>query len=381
VQSNLRSEFLKIALDDQIFVQKHGGISRYFNQLAHGLIGLEQEIAVFAPFYLNTNLSSLPENCVHGRYVKRYPPKLSRFFSFYNRYISRRQISKWRPDVVHETYYSRLGSSPKDCPTVITVYDMIHEIFKNDFSKKDDTVAVKKIAIDRADHIICISENTKKDLVRLYNIDLNKITVVHLGFDQLIKIDLEQTSENILQNDKPFLLYVGGRWGYKNFSGFLRAVASSKRLLSDFDIISFGVSRFSMSELNLIKSLGFAKNQVRQISGNDALLGQYYHAARAFVYPSLYEGFGIPPLEAMAQNCPVISSNSSSMPEVIGAAAEFFDPSSHEDMRNAIERVVYSESRIVDLKKQGIERLNHFSWAQCTRKTLNVYRSLVGDIN
>ena len=369
---------MKIAFDHQIFLQTHGGISRYFNQLAHGLLDLRQEVGVFAPFYLNNNLTSLPKSSVHGRYIKRYPPRLSRIFSVYNPYVSRYQISKWKPDVVHETYYSRLGSAPKNCPTVITVHDMIHELFKDNFSKNDETIAIKKIAIERADHVICISENTKNDLLRLYDIAANKITVVYHGFDQFAKID--QTTEETSPSDKPFLLYVGGRWGYKNFSGFLRAVASSKRLMSDFDIISFGVSKFCKSELSLIETLGFAKNQVRHVSGNDVLLGQYYRVARAFVYPSLYEGFGIPPLEAMAHHCPVISSNSSSMPEVIGTAAEFFNPSSHEDMRHAIEAVVYSESRIDDLKKQGIERLDHFSWTQCTQQTLNVYRTLVGDI-
>ena len=369
---------MKIAFDHQIFLQAHGGISRYFTQLAHGLLELGQEAGVFAPFYLNHNLSSLPEDNIHGRYIKRYPSRLSQVFSIYNQLVSRHQISRWNPDIVHETYYARIGSAPKNCPTVITVYDMIHELFKDNFSKWDDTIAIKKIAIDRADHIICISENTKNDLVRFYDIEANKITVVHLGFDQFNIAD--KNSPKILPSGRPFLLYVGGRWGYKNFSGFLRAVASSKRLMFDFDIISFGVSKFSMSELNLIETLGFAKNQVRHVSGTDVLLGQYYRAARAFVYPSLYEGFGIPPLEAMAHHCPVISSNSSSMPEVIGTAAEFFNPSSHEDMRHAIEAVVYSESRIDDLKKQGIERLDHFSWTQCTQQTLNVYRSLVGDI-
>lgn len=370
---------MRIALDDQIFVQKHGGISRYFNQLAHGLLDLDQEVGVFAPFYLNNNLTTLPKKCIHGRHVNRYPPKLSRLFSIYNRYVSRQRIVKWKPDIVHETYYSRLGSAPNNCPTIITVYDMIHELFESDFSRNDETIAIKKIAIDRADHIICISENTKNDLVRLYDIESNKISVVHLGFDQFINYD--QASKKKIHVDKPFLLYVGSRWGYKNFSGFLRAVASSKRLLSDFDIIAFGISKFNMSELNLIKSLGFAENQVQQVAGNDHLLGQYYHLARAFVYPSLYEGFGIPPLEAMVHQCPVISSNTSSMPEVIGDAAEFFNPSMHEDICHAIENVVYSDSQIELLKKRGTERLNNFSWSKCSLQTLNVYKSLVGVLN
>lgn len=367
---------MKIAYDHQIFAQPYGGISRYFARIANGLLDSGQEPKIFVPFYLNNSLTSLPKSCINGRYIRRYPPKLSLFFNAYNSFSSRHQISRWKPDLVHETYYSRIGSAPKDCTTVITVYDMIHELYKDDFSKKDDTRTLKRIAINRADHVICISENTKNDLMSIYNIDEKKITVIHLGFDQFAKTN--QISEGSFQKMKPFLLYVGNRWGYKNFAGFLTAIASSKKLMSDFNVISFGASKFNKHELDLIKKLGFSENQVRHVSGNDLLLGLYYRCARAFVYPSLYEGFGIPPLEAMAQECPVISSNTSSMPEVIGSAAYFFNPLSHDEIRNSIEAVVYSDSLISELKKRGNERLNYFSWANCSRQTLDVYQNLVG---
>jgi glycosyltransferase involved in cell wall biosynthesis len=369
---------MRIAYDYQAFsLQSYGGISRYFTCLAQGLIDLQQQVQVFAPLHRNRYVGALPSGVVNGREFIKFPPQSKGLFAIYNQVVTRKKITNWQPNIVHETYYSRFGSAPKNCPIVITVHDMIHELYKDNFSKKDETIAIKKIAIERADHVICISENTKNDLLRLYDIATNKITVVYHGFDQFAKAD--QNHDDISISDKPFLLYVGGRWGYKNFSGFIKAVASSKKLMSDFDIISFGVSKFCKSELSLIEALGFAKNQVRHVSGNDVLLGKFYRAARAFVYPSLYEGFGIPPLEAMAHHCPVISSNSSSMPEVIGSAAEFFNPSSHEDMRNAIEAVVYCESRIDDLKKRGIERLDHFSWDKCTYQTLNVYQSLLGE--
>ncbi len=201
---------------------------------------------------------------------------------------------------------------------------MIHELFPNEFSVTDNTAATKRIAIARADHVICISENTKLDLMRLHGTPASKISVVYLGFDQFVT-DEDKLPPAVFAG-KPFLLYVGQRGGYKNFTGLLKAVASSDRLLSDFDIIAFGGPKFSDSERNLVSSVGFAENQVRQISGDDDLLGGFYGSAKAFIYPSLYEGFGIPPLEAMAHQCPVISSNTSSMPEVIGSAGEYFDP-------------------------------------------------------
>lgn len=356
-------------------MQSYGGISRYFTCLAQGLIDLNQQVKIFAPMHLNSYLGSLPERIVIGRRINRYPPRTARFFSAYNQLVSRYQIGQWKPDVVHETYYARKGSGPGHCPTVITVYDMIHELFNNEFSKKDNTSEIKKIAVDRADHVICISQNTKNDLIRLYGTPESKISVVLLGFDKFSKIGVFQGSAT--QVTRPFLLYVGARDIYKNFSGFLRAVASSNNLLSDFDIISFGGPKFSSAESSYMNSLGFTKNQVQHVGGDDVLLGNYYKAARAFVYPSLYEGFGIPPLEAMAHQCPVISSNTSSIPEVVGNAGQYFNPSDTDDMRGAIEAVVYSDSRVENLKALGAARLAHFSWSKCTQETLNIYQSII----
>lgn len=366
---------MRIAFDCQTFTQQtYGGISRYFTRLAENFLLCDESIRIFAPLHINSYISSLPKETIHGRQIKCYPPKSARFFMAYNQFMSRRNIDKWHPDLVHETYYAKERSASKNCPTVITVYDMIHDLFQDNFSKKDHTAAIKKIAIARADHIICISENTKKDLIRLYGTESSKISVVLLGFDKFYK---NNNKISIDSSRNPYLLYVGARGGYKNFSGFLTAVASSKKLLSDFDIICFGGSRFSSAELSLINSLGFSDKQVQHIVGNDALLGRYYESARAFVYPSMYEGFGIPPLEAMAHQCPVISSNTSSMPEVIGNAGEYFTPSDTDDMRHAIEAVVYSDTRVASLKVLGAERLGYFSWSKCAQETLNIYRSIV----
>jgi len=370
-------EIVRVAFDYQTFVlQAYGGISRYFARLAQGLFDTNQEVGIFAPLHQNNYLSSLPTGIIHGRHINGYPRKARRFLMAYNHFVSNSTMATWKPGLVHETYFSRRRSGPQTCPTVITVYDMIYELFPKAFAKSDSTAAIKRIAIERADHVICISENTKSDLMRLYGTAASKVSVVHLGFDQLAP--REVSKQKVAVTGRPFLLYVGERSrSYKNFMGFLKAVASSSRLLGDFDIVAFGEPRFSAGELKAISSLGFGEHQVRQQSGSDTVLGSYYSAARALVYPSQYEGFGIPPLEAMAHNCPVISSNTSSMPEVIGSAAEFFNPGDTVEMRQVIESVVYSDSRIDALISAGAERLKAFSWDKCTRQTLGIYQSLV----
>ncbi|MFZ5560839.1 MAG: glycosyltransferase family 4 protein [Pseudomonadota bacterium] len=251
--------------------------------------------------------------------------------------IVRSSMRAWRPGVIHETYYSDRSSAPKGCPVVITVHDMIPELFASEFSWKDSTSRLKRIAVERAEHIICVSQSTRRDLIELFSVPESKISVVYHGFDRFESGVGEGVSEGL---KRPYLLYVGYRNGYKNFLGLLQAVSGSSRLKHDFNIIAFGGGAFTSDENALISRLGFRRGQVRQVSGGDAVLGTLYENARAFVYPSVYEGFGLPPLEAMAHSCPVVSSRTSSMPEVGGEAGIFFDPASSAEMAASIERVV-----------------------------------------
>jgi glycosyltransferase involved in cell wall biosynthesis len=367
---------MRIAFDYQTFIlQSYGGISRYITRVAQGLHGMGQEVKIFAPLHRNNYIRSLPKEIIHGCYIKSYPPKTTRILFKYNQIAARMMVARWKPDVTHETYYSRKASAPRSCPSLITVHDMIHELFPDEFAIYDNTAELKRKAVARADHIICVSENTKQDLMRLYGTPACKLSVVHHGFDYF---DYQSCKEPAAAyRGKPFILYVGQRAGYKNFVSFLKAVASSNRLRTDYDIVAFGGGRISSAEQKLISILGFNEEQVKYVTGNDDLLGVYYSLARALVYPSLYEGFGIPPLEAMAHRCPVISSNTSSMPEVIGSACEYFDPVDIEDMRRAIEDVVYSDSRIESLMAAGAERIKEFSWNKCSKETLDIYRMLV----
>ena len=367
---------MRIAFDHQTFCnQKYGGVSRYFTSLAEQLIELDQDVRIFAPCHQNHYAKDLPTGIVHGFGVPRYPPRSLSVLTSVNRFVARRAIENWEPDIVHETFYSSHRSGPRTSRTVITVYDMIHELFKESFPDNDLTTRIKRMAINRADHVICISKNTESDLMNLFDIPKDKISCVHLGFEQFLS--LPKANINSPAFDRPFLLYVSGRHAYKNFAGFLRSVAASPRLIQDFDVIAFGAGHFMPEELALFKKLGFRNSLVRHVTGNESLLGLYYQQARALVYPSFYEGFGLPPLEAMVHQCPVISSNSSAMPEVIGEAAEFFDPYDVDDMTRAIESVVYSEERISQLKILGQARLTKFSWRRCAEESLAVYARLI----
>lgn len=368
---------MKVVFDHQIFTQQsYGGISRYFVRLAEGLIALGNEVNVVAPLHVNRYLKELPESVVHGLELRRYPPKTGRLAMIANHHLSKFKLFGLAPDILHETYYRAKPISLEAKGRVITVYDMIHEKYTANFSPRDPAIKYKRLAVNRADHIICISHSTKNDLCDLFDVPEHKVSVVHLGYE---KFDVQATSHSESQNNdsRPFLLYVGSRGGYKNFERMLRAVALSPTLKNGFDIVAFGGGAFNAAEQALIIKLGFAPNAVRQVSGGDAVLGSLYARAQAFIYPSVYEGFGLPPLEAMAHACPVVTSNSSSMPEVVGNAGEYFDPLDIEAQADAISNVVFDEQRRSLLIEAGRQRLPLFSWDRCAQETQLVYQKVL----
>ncbi|MCF5597444.1 glycosyltransferase [Pseudomonas sp. PA-3-10C] len=366
---------MRIAMDYQIFcLQTYGGISRYFVRLAEQLSLDSKSVKVFSPLHCNEYLEGLDPSLVEGRRIAKTSSKGMRLTLPYNEFVARNKISAWQPDVEHETYYSLFNRAPRKHPVVITVYDMVHELFPNEFSRVGNLSARKLKAVQRADHVICISESTRRDLVEMFDIDISKVSVVHLGFDKFSSFALQENTKS--KRERPYLLFVGNRSGYKNFSGFLKSFSISVRLKTDFDIVSFGGGAFSPEEKNIISGLGLAPSQVTQVSGGDEKLGELYREAAIFVYPSLYEGFGLPPLEAMANDCPVALSNTSSMPEVVGDAGAYFDPSSVEDMSLVIENLAFSSSLKQELVGKGRERLEVFSWHNCARDTLAVYEKM-----
>ena len=387
---------MRIAFDYQAFSrQSAGGISRYFCRLVDELHGFEETVGVFAPLYRNQYLAQVSGALVHGTYLKSYPPRTAEAIVAINRWLSRRQVRNWHPDLVHETYFSPKSVVPPGCPVVLTVFDMIPELESQARGVAPGALRLtaKYSAVTRADRIICISECTRQDLIGIFGIQPDKVSVVHLGCDSL-----PQASDETEANDgteaidgteasdatgarprakRPFLLYVGLREGYKNFDSMLRAIALSSRLSGDFDVVAFGGGAFSAHEQAQIRELGFREGQVRQQAGDDQALARLYRAAAAFIYPSTYEGFGLPPLEAMTLGCPVICSDRSSIPEVVGDAGEYFNPDHPESIARAIEAVVYSCARTTTLMAAGRQRAALFTWRRCAQGHLDVYRSLV----
>lgn len=366
---------MRIAYDYQIFgEQRYGGISRYFFELASNIALMPGiEVDVVSPLYVNAYLASAPEHLhVSGRKIPVIP-HTGRIVRAINLVSTRFQLARSRPRLVHETYYSARRCAPAGSKVVLTVFDMIHERFPESFVSRDPTFKAKAIAVQRADHVICISEHTRQDLIVLFGTDPAKTSVVHLGFS----LTASPTAGDGEKADRPYLLYVGRRGGYKNFEGLLRAYAGRRELHHAYDLIAFGGGGFNAQEQDCMRSLGILGGQVRQVGGDDSVLAGLYRQAALFVYPSLYEGFGIPPLEAMSFDCPVVCSDASSIPEVVGDAAELFDPHSSDALVGAIERVLNDTALRQTLIARGRERIKRFSWERCAQQTMNVYQGLL----
>lgn len=366
---------MKIVYDYQIFsLQEYGGVSRYICEVAARTAiaeGYNVKVAAFA--YINKYLRNYNSDLVVGVPVP-VVPKTTTIRSKFNAEIYKHWLQGNSPDIVHETYYSSKRLAPQNSKVVITVHDMIHEKFSRLFRKRDEISLIKAKAILKADHIICVSENTRKDLLEISNVDPLKISVIYHGC--FLKASCSN-SLGVVRVPQQYILFVGQREGYKNFQRLLQALASSQKLKDDFYLVCFGGGSFSCKELNQIQKLGLLEDRVKQLYGDDNTLANLYYNASAFVYPSLYEGFGIPLLEAMSFNCPVVCSNTSSIPEIVGNAAELFDPYEPESIAERLETVLYSSERINKLIQRGRARVKLFSWETCAKQTRSVYQSLM----
>jgi glycosyltransferase involved in cell wall biosynthesis len=367
---------MRILFDHQVFSEHvYGGVSRYFCSLAHALWEQDSaQVRIVAPLYVNQYLGKLPPSLRWGLSVNARPGT-RRAICKISGGLSRVLAPAFGPDLIHETYYSAVPTGGVRKPRVVTVFDMIHERCMNIFGERDQVRAAKIAAINRAAHILCISEHTRRDLIELLRIPEEKISVTHLAAD--VFPEPEATSQEILCSTNPYLLYVGGRFGYKNFESLLRAWGNSKWLRQNFRLVCFGGGGFSRQEYEWLRELNLREGEIAQLSGSDATLAALYRGAAALVYPSLYEGFGIPPLEAMSQDCPVICSRSTSIPEVVGDAGEYFDPSHVESLESALLAVLQSEDKRKKLMEAGRRRYPLFSWERCAQQTATAYKKVI----
>jgi glycosyltransferase involved in cell wall biosynthesis len=218
--------------------------------------------------------------------------------------------------------------------------------------------------IKNANRIIAVSENTKSDIIDILNVDEDKIDIIYHGYN-------ESKKGNKTDRLGKYILFIGRRATYKNFNTFTEAICQLLKREKDMKLICTG-KPFNREEIAHLTKLGIA-DQTFVITTGDNKLNDLYYNALVFVFPSLYEGFGMPILEAFTNDCPVCLSNTSCFPEIAGNAGAYFDPNDHGSILDAVEKVVYNKAFADELILNGQTRLKNFKWTKTIQETLDSY--------
>lgn len=361
---------MRILYDGEIYAnQMAGGINRYFANIISRLS--EEFVPTFATCR-RRNISFPTHPNLRTFHYPRYGFRPGRVSYWLEKYYFQAVSQFTTQDIIHPSYYkllTRQDMAKSRWPIVLTVHDMIHEIFHLD----DEWVESKRKAIQAANTIICVSENTKKDLLERFSIPENQVKVTYLASE--LNTTLAYGSERVPK--VPYFLYVGGRASYKNFDMLLAAFAKAISIHPDLRLVVAGFP-FNAKEIAQIKSLNLHQHIDFFTHPTDTHLAKLYRCSLALVYPSRYEGFGIPPLEAMSCGTAVIATNSSSVPEVVGDAGILLDPDSIGDLADSLLFLADNPVERDRLVEKGLERCKQFDWNKTTAQTIEVYRSVTG---
>ena len=381
---------MRILYDHQAFtIQNYGGISRCFAELyknlpkevdAHILVHESDNV------YLKDIKGVYPKGYHFNHFICHwnFPGKYRlhiltdrfrehKYYPEYNTNYVYEELDKGDFDIFHPTYYSdyflpHLNGKP----FVLTIHDMIPELYPQYYGYDNVQIVMKQKLAPLAKAIIAVSENTKQDIIRILGIPEEKIHVVYHGCSLPI---VKKTSRPF---PFPYILFVGARWTYKNFIPFAHSLAPILRKHKDLHIVCTG-SEFESEEITLFEKLGIEKRFIHQWVKNDMELYELYHYALCFVYPSEYEGFGIPILEAFQADCPVLLNRRSCFPEIAGNAAIYFDMDASqnnfvEKLETFLEMNENDREKLLDKQRQ---RLQHFSWEQSAKQLAQVYYSIL----
>lgn len=298
------------------------------------------------------------------------------------RHRSLKALTTTQPDLFHPTYfgdyYLRVAQAQKT-PFILTIHDMIHEKYAHGgrglFSLDAGVIENKRLLAMQAAAIVVVSENTRKDVLELIpGVDPAKIHTIHHG-NSMPPRRPDQANNMLLPDN--YLLFVGQRKAYKNFSWMLDQIAGLLQEDRTLHLVCAGGPAFDAAETEKMTAWGITSQIVHPRIGSDADLAELYSRARCFVFPSIYEGFGIPVLEAFACGCPVVLCGASCLPEVGGDAALYFPEGDGQMLKTSLYSLLRDPQLAVGMIAKGYERLKQFSWQKSVDAHLNLYQRVL----
>ena len=374
---------MRVLFDYQAFqAQRIGGVSKSFCEILRHLPGhVKWEIGISQSdnVYLQELLPDIePVRFSYGKGFFRGKDRmltlldrlgLIRTAESLNKEAALKALGKGDFDVFHPTYFDPYFLQRlRDKPFVLTIHDLIPERFPEYFSRNDIQIRGRKALIEHADAIVAVSENTKKDIMEIYGVPAERISVAYHGGPE------PRATDSATSPHKPYFLFVGSRGKYKNFSALLKGFSEFCEKNRDVDLICTG-HPFSADESSDFARLGL-EHRILHRNASEEEMVKLYNGAIALVYPSRYEGFGMPVLEAFAYHCPVLLGTGSSLPEVGGDVAIYLDPS-FDDMAEKLEYFTsMSRAERDRLIKKGLCRLKEFSWEKAAEKYTEIYSAI-----
>ena len=373
---------MKIGILTDYLDDYYAGITTYTLNLVKELLKIDKK----NDYKLIHHTKSSSEIYKNGREILfPLPPVPYYKKTIWKNFLLPRRLKKINLDIIHDP--TAIAPFPKNAlfKKIVTILDITPYLFPEThpfLTKWQFRRAIKRIRAD-IDLIITISQNTKNDLIKYFGVSPVKIKVVYLGVSKKYRIipdeDLLERVRQKYNLPKKFILCVGTLEPRKNISTLIRIfhflrTSQNERFQQEHLIIAGKRGWKYDGIFETVTQLGLEKFVHFTDFVDQKDLPNLYNLAEVFVYPSLYEGFGLPPLEAMACGCPIITSNSSSLPEVAGDAAIMINPQNVNAFAGAIKRVLTDENLRKEMIEKGLKQAKKFSWEKCAKETLKVYR-------
>lgn len=359
---------MHILFDHQIFSsQQYGGVSKYFAEV---ISRLPQESCEVTAWLSNNEYAKYHQLFKQTPFFPSFQFRgKGRIMSEIGKPYSIYKILKGNFDIIHQTNFDTYLTRFMDKKPMVTTYHDVNFVTQHDYNSR--MLSLQKKSLQRASAIIAVSENTKRDILKYFEIDEAKITVIHHGVSRPdIPVGLSARVFN-----RPYILYVGNRHAFKNFKNFIKAFGMVASKFPEIDVMCTR-GGFNEEEWKLFRSLHI-ENRVHVVQADEVTLNLLYRDALFFIFPSLYEGFGMPILEAMINHCPVALANASCFPEIAGDAGVYFDPTDLDSIANVIENMINSETLRKQFSIKGYQHAQKFTWQKSADLHYQLYKSLL----